>query len=78
MAKDLTTFPEKGNKHVSASLVSLSSFAKRKNVTRHAVYYHIKVSGRIIPTLVGMDKDLYIDWKSYKDFEFKDLKPTNK
>jgi hypothetical protein len=61
-------------RHVARKLISLTSFAKLKGVSRHAVYYHVNTSKQIIPTLVGMDKDIYIDWKTYENFVFNELK----
>jgi predicted DNA-binding protein YlxM (UPF0122 family) len=66
--------PAQEPRHVSRTLITLASFAKKKGVSRHAVYYHIKVSKNIIPTYVGMDKDIYLDWKVYGQFEFNENK----
>jgi hypothetical protein len=52
------------------NLSSIPKFAKLKDVSRQSVYGAIS-SGYILPTLIGMDKDMYIDLTKYKDFEFK-------
>jgi hypothetical protein len=70
--------PDQSQSHVSRSLITPASFAKKKGVSRHAVYYHIKTSKLIVPTLVGMDKDIYIDWKDYKSFDFNENKTGSK
>jgi hypothetical protein len=36
------------------------------------------ISKPIVPTLVGMDKDIYIDWKDYKSFDFNENKTGSK
>jgi predicted DNA-binding protein YlxM (UPF0122 family) len=57
--------------HLCTTLLSIGQFAEKMKVTRHSVYYHIKTSKRIIPTLIGMNKDVYIDYSVYKDFDFR-------
>jgi hypothetical protein len=73
-----TTTTAQEPRHLSRTLMSLASFAKRKGVSRQSVYYHIKTSKRIVPTLVGMDKDIYVDWKEYQSFEFNENKTGTK
>lgn len=58
--------------HLRPTLIKPTKFAELKGVKRSAVYYHIHTSHRIIPVLVGADKDLYIDLSQYKDFDFRE------
>lgn len=62
--------------HREKALISVSSFAKRKKVSRQAVRYQI-VNGNIQQVFIGVDKDPYIDWNSYKDFKFNHNKANN-
>lgn len=55
--------------HRETSLIRVSSFGKKKNVSRNAVWMHIK-TGLIETVLIGMDKEVYIDWKQYKNYQF--------
>lgn len=56
--------------HREKSLISVSSFATKKNVSRQAVWYQINTVKAIEPIFVGMNRDVYVDWSRYKDFEF--------
>lgn len=60
--------------HREKSLISLSDYAKKKNVVRHAIYYHVKTTGKITPVYIGLNKYPFIDWNEYKDFPFDDNK----
>lgn len=53
---------------MKVELISVSEFAKRKNVTRRAIYKRIS-SGSIQPDVIA-DK-LCIDWEKYKNLEVK-------
>ncbi len=55
--------------HREKSLLSVAAFAKKKKVSRQAVYLQIK-NLNITPVLIGMDKDTYIDWNDYRDYIF--------
>lgn len=72
MAKNKEKKPETlPGAHLCPTLLSIGQFAQKKGVTRGSVYYHINVSKKIIPTYIGMNKDLFIDYESYKDFDFR-------
>jgi len=63
-----------------SDLILLTTFAKRKGVSKDAVYYNIR-NGRIKEDdLIWIDIYQYIRWSQYKDFSFKDhaLSKTSK
>lgn len=72
--KQDTPVMSKATNHREKTLLSVSAFAKKKNVTRQAVWHQIKKLKAIQPVLIGMDKDVYVDWNAYKDFQFNDIK----
>jgi hypothetical protein len=55
--------------HREKSLLTVNQYARKKKVSRQAVEYRIR-KGDIIPVYVGMLKDEYIDWSTYRDLDF--------
>lgn len=58
--------------HREKSLITVSDYAKKKNVSRTAVYHQINVLKNIKLVYVGIGKYPYLDWSDYKDFPFDD------
>lgn len=54
-------------RHLLASYVTVTAYAKKKERTRPAVYAHIK-SGGIIADLIGEEQIPMIDWTKYGDY----------
>lgn len=75
MNKKPTKAPANKN-HVLPTLCSVPEFAKLVGQKRQSIYYHIHTSKLITPTLVGMNKDIYIDYPKYKDFDFRQYPRT--
>lgn len=62
--------------HREKTLCTPSAFAKKKKVTRQAVWNQIRI-GNITPVYIGADKDVYIDLNDYSDFTFDKNKKNN-
>lgn len=56
-------------KHLLANYVSITGYARKKNILRKYVYPKMH-SGEIIPDKIGEDGNLMIDWDKYKDVQF--------
>ncbi len=55
--------------HREKSLLTVNQYARKKKVSRQAVEYRME-KGDIIPVYVGMQKDKYIDYNTYRDLDF--------
>jgi hypothetical protein len=64
--------------HFLPHLCSVSAFAKMVGLKRQSIYYHIHISKLIAPVFVGRDKDIYIDWNKYRNFDFRTYPRTKK
>lgn len=67
-------------KHLLKHHLTITQFAKKKNVARQTVYVHIRF-GWIEPDIIGMEPDgrtdepiQMIDWKRYGKYIFNDGK----
>lgn len=61
-----------GGKHILRNLCTIPQFAKLVGQKRQSIFYHVHIKKSIVPTYIGMNKDLYIDYDKYKDFEFRE------
>lgn len=62
--------------HLLPTLCSVGKFAKLVGQKRQSIYYHINTSKLIVPVYIGRDKDIYIDYEQYKDFDFRQYPRT--
>ena len=63
--------------HKLKFLVTIRTFAERKGVSKQAVQYHLG-NGNIKATFIGSTKEIFIDWRKYKEFEFSESKTKQK
>lgn len=63
-------------KKILPHLYPVISFAKKKGVSKQAVWKRID-KGDIKPVLVGTNEDHYIDWRKYHDFKFEKANKIN-
>lgn len=61
--------------HREKTLLTVPEFAKKIGVNKVSVFRHIK-QGFIIPVMIGMEKNLFIDYSDYRDYKF-DLRRVN-